>query len=314
MRPPSGTPGHRDNGDEPARMHRLGRFGSRRLALAAAAAIALTGAVVGVTEARAIPVGHVSRTGTSRAAASGHAAASHAAAARNASGSSASAGTIRAARQPAKQPARPGALRTSCRSVAHVGDSTSVELMSPVVLPNPAERIGARYTQVGVRHLDIDASGGRSIVEELPGQLDGYKVANGWRARGYHGCWVFALGTNDAANVAAGSAVGMMARIDQMMAIAHGEPVMWVNTRTLVPSGPYASTNERAWDKTLISALARYPNMRIFDWSAVAQPALFGPDGIHYNSLGCAIRAKAIADALARAFPLHGRSAGQIVR
>jgi len=312
MPPPSGTPGHRDSGDEPARMHRAGRFGSRQLAFAAAAAIALTGAVVGVAEARAIPVGHAARTGTSRAAASGHA--GHAAAAGTASGSSASAGTIRAAQQPAKQAARPGALRTSCGSVAHVGDSTSVELMSPAVLPNPAERIGARYAQVGVRHLDIDASGGRSIVEELPGQLNGYKVASGWRARGYHGCWVFALGTNDAANVAAGSAVGMMARIDQMMAIAHGGPVMWVNTRTLVSSGPYASANERAWDKTLTRALAKYPNMRIFDWSAVAQPALFGSDGIHYNSLGCAIRAKAIADALARAFPLHGRSAGQIVR
>jgi hypothetical protein len=314
MRPPSGTPGHRDSGDEPARIHRLRRFGSRQLAVAAAAAIALTGAVVGVAEARAIPLGHGARTGTSRAAPSGHAAAGHAGAARTGSGSSASVGTIRAAQQPARQTAPPGALRTACGSVAHVGDSTSVELMSPAVLPNPAERIGARYAHVGVRHLDIDASGGRSIVEELPGQLNGYKVASRWRARGYHGCWVFALGTNDAANVAAGSAVGMMARIDQMMAIAPGQPVMWVNTRTLVSSGPYASANERAWDKTLIRALAKYPNMRIFDWSAVARPALFGSDGIHYNSLGCAIRAKAIADALARAFPLHGRSAGRIVR
>src|SRR5262249_50305268 len=113
---------------------------------------------------------------------------------------------------------------------------------------------------------------------------------------------------------AVGSTVGMMARIDQMMAVAHGEPVMWVNTRTLVSSGPYASANERAWDKTLVSALAKYPNMRIFDWSAVARPAWFESDGIHYSPLGCAIRAKAIADALARAFPLHGRSAVQIVR
>jgi hypothetical protein len=207
-----------------------------------------------------------------------------------------------------------GARRTSCQSVAHVGDSTSVDLISPAFVPNPAERIAARYAQVGVRHLSIDASGGRSIIEELPGQLNGYKVASAWRARGYQGCWVFALGTNDAANVAAGSTVGMMARIDQMMAVAHGEPVMWVNTRTLLTSGPYASANERAWDKTLVRALAKYPNMRIFDWSGVARPAWFEPDGIHYNSLGCVIRAKAIANALAMAFPLHGRSAAQIVR
>ncbi|MGN6793084.1 MAG: hypothetical protein ACTHJW_11940 [Streptosporangiaceae bacterium] len=210
--------------------------------------------------------------------------------------------------------ARATVLRTSCRTVAHIGDSTSVDLISHDYLPDPAQRIGARYADVGVRHLKMDASGGRSIVEELPGQLNGYKVASAWRGQGYHGCWVFALGTNDAANIAAGSNIGMMARIDQMMAVAHGEPVLWVNTKTLLTSGPYANVNEQAWDKTLVKALAKYPNLRIFNWSAVAQPSWFLSDGIHYNSPGCAIRAKAIADALARAFPLHGHSASKIVR
>jgi hypothetical protein len=125
---------------------------------------------------------------------------------------------------------------------------------------------------------------------------------------------VFALGTNDTANVAVGSSVGLMARINEMMSVAHGEPVMWVNTRTLLTSGPWANANEQGWDKTLVRALAKYPNMRIFDWSAVAQPSWFLPDGIHYNPAGCAMRAKAIADALARAFPLNGHSKGQIVR
>jgi hypothetical protein len=45
----------------------------------------------------------------------------------------------------------------------------------------------------------------------------------------------------------------------------------------------------------------------------VAQPAWYLTDGIHYTSAGCAARAAAIAGALARAFPLHGRSQGQIV-
>ncbi len=210
--------------------------------------------------------------------------------------------------------ARPKALRTSCRSVAHIGDSTSVDLISPDYLPNPAQRLAARYADVGVRHLHMDASGGRSIVEEMPGQINGYKVASAWRSQGYRGCWVFALGTNDTANVAAGSTIGMMARIDQMMAVAHGQPVMWVNTRTLLPSGYWSNANEQTWDATLVKALAKYPNLRIFNWSAVAQPGWFLSDGIHYNSVGCAMRAKAIADALARAFPLNGQSAGKIVR
>lgn len=204
-------------------------------------------------------------------------------------------------------------MRTSCRRVAHIGDSTSVDLISPAFLPDASQRLGARYRDVGVRHVRIDASGGRSIVEEMPGQRNGYKVASGWRAQGYRGCWVFALGTNDAANVAVGSAVGDTARIDRMMAVAHGQPVLWVNTRTELGTGPWSAANERAWDAALTSAAARYPNLRIFNWAGVAKPAWFLPDGIHYNTAGCTARAKAIADALARAFPLHGHSKGKVV-
>lgn len=208
---------------------------------------------------------------------------------------------------------RTAALRTSCRSVAHIGDSTSVDLISPYYLPDPAQRLAARYADVGVRSLRVDASGGRSIVEALPGQVNGYNVARAWRAQGYRGCWVIALGTNDTADVSVGSAVGLTGRINEMMSVAHGEPVMWVNTRTELSGGPWSEANEHAWDSALHQALARYPNMRIFDWAAVAQPAWFLSDGIHYNSVGCAARARAIANALARAFPRHGRSHRQVV-
>lgn len=210
------------------------------------------------------------------------------------------------------RPAAP-ALRTSCRSVAHIGDSTSVDLISPASIPSPAQRLPADYARVGVQHLRISASGGRSIVEEMPGQSNGYVVARAWHDAGYRGCWVFALGTNDAANISAGSQVGMLARIERMMSQAHGEPVLWVNTRTELAAGPWAEAHEQAWDNTLHQALARYPNMRIFNWASVAQPAWFLPDGIHYNPTGCADRARAIADALARAFPLHGHSGGRVV-
>ena len=241
----------------------------------------------------------------------------------SASAGSASAGSVSAASaSPAASPgpakasavARPGGPpRTSCQSVAHIGDSTSVDLISPASLPDAAQRLGAQYRDVGVRHVRIDASGGRSIVEELPGQLNGYKVASSYWAGGYRGCWVFALGTNDAANVQAGSAVGLTARIDRMMSAAHGEPVMWVNTRTELSAGPWADAGEQAWDRALARALAAYPNMRIFNWAAVARPGWFLPDGIHYNSAGCAIRARDIAAALARAFPASGRTASRIV-
>jgi hypothetical protein len=124
---------------------------------------------------------------------------------------------------------------------------------------------------------------------------------------------VFALGTNDAANVAVGDTPGFMARIERMMSAAHGEPVLWVNTKTLQSSGPWAEANEEAWDRDLVRALAMYPNMRLLNWAGMAQPSWFLPDGIHYNSVGCPIRAEAIAHALARAFPRYGYSHSQIV-
>jgi hypothetical protein len=197
--------------------------------------------------------------------------------------------------------------------VAHIGDSTSVDLISSADVPDPAERLPARYSDVGVRHLLMDASGGRSIVEALPAQVNGYNVAQAWWNRGYRGCWVFALGTNDTANVSVGSAVGLTGRINEMMSVAHGEPVLWVNTVTELSSGPWSEANEQLWDAALAGALARYPNMRILNWAAVAQPGWFLPDGIHYNPVGCAARAQAIAQGLARAFPLDGHSLGQIV-
>jgi lysophospholipase L1-like esterase len=207
----------------------------------------------------------------------------------------------------------PGRRQTSCTSVAHIGDSTSVGMVSPTWLPDPAQRLAAQYRDVGVRHIQIDASGGRSIVEQMPGQINGYRVASAWYQSGFRGCWIFALGTNDTANVAAGSNVGLLARIQEMMAAAHGAPVMWVNTQTDLSSGPWSETNMQLWNQALLQAAKQYPNMRILNWAGMVQPAWHLSDGIHYTSAGYAIRAAAIADALARAFPASGHSAGVLV-
>jgi hypothetical protein len=217
------------------------------------------------------------------------------------------------ARQRRARDSGPAAPATSCTTVGHIGDSTSVGMVSPDYLPDPAERLAAQYADVGVRHLWVDASGGRSIVETLPGQVNGYNVARNWVAEGFRGCWVIALGTNDTANVAVGSNVSRMARIEEMMAVAHGEPVMWVNTHTLLTSGPWSEANMQTWNDDLLAACALYPNMRIFNWAAMDQPAWHISDGIHYTSAGYAVRAAAIARALAGAFPRNGHSPGCVV-
>jgi hypothetical protein len=164
-----------------------------------------------------------------------------------------------------------------------------------------------------VQSVRTDISGARSVVEVLPGQVNGYDAARAMVGEGFAGCWVIALGTDDTADVAAGSQVGLMTRIRRMMSVANGEPVMWVNVKSLLVSGPYAEVNMLRWNRTLVAACAQYPNMRIFDWAAQAKTKWFISDGIHYTSKGYEARAELIADALARAFPQDGQSHGCVV-
>ena len=62
----------------------------------------------------------------------------------------------------------------------------------------------------------------------------------------------------------------------------------------------------QSWNRALVRACRRYPNMRVFDWAAVAKRKWFIPDGIHYYSPGYVARARLISRALAAAFPADG--------
>jgi peptidoglycan/LPS O-acetylase OafA/YrhL len=205
-------------------------------------------------------------------------------------------------------------LHTSCASVAHIGDSTSEGMVSPDYLPDPADRLAERYEDVGVKAVYTNITGARSVVEVLPGTTNGYTAMLQLRSEGFDGCWVMALGTNDTADVAVGSNVGLMTRVQRIMSAARGEPVMWVNVISLLSSGPYAESNMQKWNQTLLQACPRYPNMRVFDWAALAKPSWFINDGIHYTSAGYAQRSRLIADGLAMAFPASGPSSSCLVQ
>jgi peptidoglycan/LPS O-acetylase OafA/YrhL len=201
----------------------------------------------------------------------------------------------------------PGSATTSsCRSVMHIGDSTSESLISSDYLPDPSQMLGAQYARVGVKAEYLEIEGGTSIVETIPGVVNAYNLARGLVAHGYHGCWVLALGTNDTADVYVGSNVSVVARIQRMMSLVGNQPVMWVNVRSLVATGPYSEADMERWNRALVQACAAYPNMRIYDWASVVRPAWFISDGIHYSTPGSAQRARLIASALADAFPAVG--------
>jgi hypothetical protein len=211
---------------------------------------------------------------------------------------------------PSRNRAQRAPLRTSCRSVVHIGDSTSDGLVSSNYLPNPAQRIPARYRAVGVVHQHMEISGGRSIVETVRNHPNAYTVARRLIASGYHGCWVLALGTDDTADVAAASDVSLDQRIEKMMSAIGNQPVLWINVKTLVSHGPYSEQNMIAWNRALVTEQRRYPNMRICGWADVVRQNWFISDGIHYSSYGYAQRAQIIADALAEAFPAPSSAPG----
>ena len=212
----------------------------------------------------------------------------------------------------AEEPAIPG--QSSCHSVVHIGDSTSEGLTSTNYLPNPKDRSEAQYARVGAATSYFAISGARSIDETFEGEPNASEAALAWKGEGFRGCWVFALGTNDAADIFVGGSVDERERIERMMSAAGNEPVLWVNVKSLVPSGPYAEENMLAWDEALLDLCPRYPNMRVYDWASDVKDAWFIDDGIHFTTPGYRARARLIADALAEAFPSGGgRSPGCVV-
>ncbi|WP_370893780.1 acyltransferase family protein [Janibacter sp. GXQ6167] len=213
-----------------------------------------------------------------------------------------------------KTPAPSVRPMTRCERVIHVGDSTSEGLISPDYLPKPEQRIDAQYRDFGAKEVTTDISGARSIVETWKDQPNAEQAVQSHAAEAGPGtCWVFAMGTNDTANQFVGGVVPYGERIERLMKHVGDAPVMWVNVKSLLSSGPYSDANMQAWDDALVTAAAKYPNMRVYDWRSEVKRSWYQADGIHFTSAGYAQRAKRIARALGRAFPAQGESPTQVL-
>lgn len=202
----------------------------------------------------------------------------------------------------------PVPLDEPCRSVVHVGDSTSLGLVSSAYLPFEGDRISAQYQRVGVTTQHYEIAGARSILEPFRDSPSASEAARARAADGYRGCWVFALGTTDSANLAAGSRGSPTTRIDTMMEIADGAPVLWVNVRTIETDGAWSNENMIPFNEALAAACARYPNLRIYDFASDTKDEWFDTDRTHNNTRGYIARSRGIADALALAFPIRDGS------
>ena len=201
------------------------------------------------------------------------------------------------------------ATQTSCKSVAYDGDSTSEGLISPDYLPNPADRIDAQLKALGVTAFYNEISGAQSINELWNNQPNAQMRISALLKQGVRGCWIFALGTNDTADVAVGSHMGLVARINAVMHLVNGQPTLWMTLKTLPGAAtPYADANMQQMNQDLIAACRIYPNMRVYNWRAEVQDNWYQTDDIHFTSAGYAQRSTRIAHALANAFPAHAAS------
>jgi lysophospholipase L1-like esterase len=176
-------------------------------------------------------------------------------------------------------------------------------MISAATLTNASDRLESRLAEIGVNDVRVEVSGGRSIVETLSGQENAVDVAKRLRADGFTGCWIIAIGTNDAANIAAGAARQADERIFSMMAVIGSDPALWIDAATIVTTGYWASPNIAVWDDALTVAARSYRNLRIAPWSSVVLPGWFVSDGIHLTAGGAAARVQFVAAALAAAFP-----------
>ncbi|WP_062391358.1 hypothetical protein [Gordonia phthalatica] len=190
--------------------------------------------------------------------------------------------------------------KSSCTAVIQIGDSTSVNADS-ASLPGADATAGAQYRRVGAATTTVDALAGRAIVGG-PG-TDAADAVAARTAAGERGCWVIAMGVNDAGAIATGGESADQ-RIDRIMSKLTGQPVLWP---TIASSNPkdqaFGSTSMTAFNDALKRATTRYPNLAVYDWAAAARPEMFAGDGIHYTAAATAERNKRFADALATAYP-----------
>ncbi|MFC0313900.1 acyltransferase family protein [Gordonia phosphorivorans] len=194
--------------------------------------------------------------------------------------------------------------RTRCTEVIHVGDSTSIGMEDPGMQPDPALRIGAQYQRVGAATYHSDIAGGRSSLERLDGEPNAVESIESDLARGWKGCWVMAKGINDTANVEVGGPGPVDMRIDRLMAPLKDQPVLWptISTNRLNENPAYNNRAMQRFNRALIRACKRYPNLRVYDLSGEVDDSWF-LDGVHFTPEGNAARANKLATALATLYP-----------
>jgi hypothetical protein len=205
----------------------------------------------------------------------------------------------------------PGA-RTSVAGSPGPTTATTAQTLPPlgtkvaIVGDSLTDGIKTRITPFAARFgfdAKIDAQTGRDIEAGLSPLK---KIVTG------RDLVVVALGTNDARSGL--TAAEADTRIDEMMALATGKPVLWVNIYRSDTKGTMAAAD--LFDQQLGAATSRYPNLTVLDWSSYIQsrPELMGDDHIHLTSDGYLARAEWLARQIAAGLRLPNPDAPELNR
>jgi lysophospholipase L1-like esterase len=102
------------------------------------------------------------------------------------------------------------------------------------------------------------------------------------------------LGTNDNPSETDGFAADVGRVLDSA---GPSRCVVWAN----IVRPPYAGVSYAGYNRVLTSLSFSNPNLIVVDWAGIAgsQPGLIGSDGTHATAQGYAVRAQAIASAIA---------------
>lgn len=205
-----------------------------------------------------------------------------------------------------------GVTQMACTKVIHVGDSTSLGIFNPDMLPDPSDIGTNQYLAHGAPEVETSVFGGRNTTEgfeDYPSAVDSVAelLAQG-QPEGT--CWVIGTGVNDAANIAAGATYNEEDRIRMMLDQLKGQRVMWSTAWIRNDSGYYTNANNTKFNETLERVTKEYPNAVVWDWASEVQNHMDwfmeGEDNVHYGAEGNAARGRLFAEALTNAFPVGG--------
>ena len=152
-----------------------------------------------------------------------------------------------------------------------MGDSTSIGMFDDAYLSDPQRNAQVTYKSVGAHDVVADVTGARSTVESLEGDPSIRDSVQRLLDQGYgaDACWIIGAGVNDAANRAVGGSGEEDWRVDQIMELLGDAPVLWPTAATNLNSGSYDNANMAPFNKALLAARDRYPNLIVYDLSLI---------------------------------------------